>query len=239
MAFVRALRHARDPIRSLMEGGGHHPSALRNRPHILAALQELLPSFNATEGTALEIASGSGAHVEVFADAFPKLRWQPTELDDGACARITTCLEGRPTVNAAVQVDCSAPFGEWGVPSGNALCYNSNMFHISPWETAGKGLLAGAGAALRPGGVLVTYGPYKIDGEFTTESNRAFDESLRARDPRWGYRDVADVAAEAARHGLVLKHRRDMPANNFLLAFVKAADDDGAAAPEAAAAAEH
>ena len=226
MAFVRALRHARDPIRTLMEGGGHHPSALRNRPHILAALQELLPQFDCTEGSALEIASGSGAHIEVFADAFPKLRWQPTELDAGACARITACLKGKANVAPAVPVDCSAPYLEWGVgaAAGQTLVYNSNMFHISPWETAGKGLLAGAGAALRPGGMLVTYGPYKIDGKFTTESNQAFDESLRARDPSWGYRDAdADVAAEAARHGLVLQHRREMPANNFLLAFVKEA----------------
>lgn len=61
-----------------------------------------------------------------------------------------------------------------------------------------------------------------VDGAPTTESNAAFDASLRARNPAWGYRDVADVAAEAAAAGLALAERRSMPANNFLLAFTKA-----------------
>lgn len=62
-----------------------------------------------------------------------------------------------------------------------------------------------------------------VDGAPTTESNAAFDASLRARNPAWGYRDVADVAAAAAAAGLALRERRGMPANNFLLTFDKAA----------------
>ena len=46
--------------------------------------------------------------------------------------------------------------------------------------------------------------------------------SLRERNELWGYRDTADVAAEAAKHGLELAERKDMPANNFLLRFSKA-----------------
>ena len=60
-----------------------------------------------------------------------------------------------------------------------------------------------------------------VDGKPTTESNAAFDASLRARNPEWGYRDVGDVAAAGAAAGLALEERRAMPANNFLLVLRK------------------
>lgn len=69
--------------------------------------------------------------------------------------------------------------------------------------------------------MLITYGPYKVDGEFTTESNREFDASLRARNPSWGYRDIADLKRLGLRHGLELERTIPMPANNFMLVFVK------------------
>jgi Protein of unknown function (DUF938) len=100
------------------------------------------------------------------------------------------------------------------------LQLNTNMIHISPW-TATEGLFAAAGRLLRRGGYLFTYGPYKVDGEFTTESNRQFDLSLRGRDARWGLRDLADVQALAAQANLSLVQRHSMPANNFMLAFRK------------------
>lgn len=47
---------------------------------------------------------------------------------------------------------------------------------------------AGAGKVLRPGGLLLVYGPFKVDGKCTTESNASFDMSLRQQNPEWGYR---------------------------------------------------
>ena len=216
----------------------HHPSALRNRDPILAELQAILPTE--TEGLALEIASGTGAHVELFAPAFPKLTFQPTELDsnlgekvgkigtfDGSQLEIIDSFTSEiENVNKAVHLDASTPFGEWPafVQENKglfALMYVSNVTHISPWAVT-CGIMEGAGQALAPGGTLVVYGPFKIDGACTTESNAAFDASLRERNELWGYRDTADVAAEAAKHGLELAERKDMPANNFLLRFSKA-----------------
>ena len=42
----------------------------------------------------------------------------------------------------------------------------------------------------------------QVDGKPTTESNAAFDASLRQRNPAWGYRDVGNLAAWGAEAGL-------------------------------------
>ena len=54
----------------------------------------------------------------------------------------------------------------------------SNMLHISAAGTT-AGLFRAAAAALRPAGRLLVYGPFRRDGQFTTESNRQFDEKLK------------------------------------------------------------
>ena len=95
----------------------------------------------------------------------------------------------------------------------------ANMLHIAPWAVC-EGLMAGAARHLAPGGMLITYGPYFENDVPTAPSNLAFDESLRARDPSWGIRELDDVAKEARRHGLTLAQRHPMPANNLLLVFV-------------------
>jgi hypothetical protein len=46
----------------------------------------------------------------------------------------------------------------------------------------------GAGTALRTGGLLLVYGPFKKDGKCTTSSNAQFDASLKSQNPEWGYR---------------------------------------------------
>jgi hypothetical protein len=81
----------------------------------------------------------------------------------------------------------------------------------------------GAARHLAPHGLLVVYGPFVVDGTPTAASNVAFDADLRARDPAWGLRRLADVAREAEAAGLRLREREAMPANNLLLVFARAA----------------
>lgn len=79
--------------------------------------------------------------------------------------------------------------------------------------------MAGAGRRLPSGGVLYLYGPFKQDGRHIAPSNADFDASLRAHDPAWGVRDLADVSNLARAHGLDLVERISMPANNLSLVF--------------------
>jgi hypothetical protein len=93
-----------------------------------------------------------------------------------------------------------------------------NLLHISPWA-ATRGLLAGAARCLPSGGVLAIYGPFRISGAHTAESNAHFDADLRARDTEWGIRDITDVAATATENGLDHAETIPLPANNHLLVF--------------------
>ena len=105
----------------------------------------------------------------------------------------------------------------WPVESADALVCN-NMIHITPWRIT-EGLMAGAGRTLRTGGILYLYGPYRIDGRHTAPSNADFDAWLKAQNPEWGIRDLADVTALAQRHGFDLTETVAMPANNLSVIF--------------------
>jgi hypothetical protein len=192
------------------------PSALRNIPPILEVLGPLLPE----SGRMLEIASGTGQHVRAFAEAFPHLAWLPSDPDPFARASIAAYVDaaGRDNLRPPLALDVTGArwWAEAEVPVGGLVAVN--LLHISPWA-ATCGLMAGAGHLLGPGGLLFIYGCFKRDGAHISPSNADFDGMLRARDPRWGVRDIGEVAAEAGEHGLRHAETVAMPANNFSLIF--------------------
>ena len=96
---------------------------------------------------------------------------------------------------------------------------DANLLHISPPETLAA-LCEGAAHCMPPGGVLHIYGPFKRSGAHTSPGNTAFDESLRARNPAWGIRDLESVVSVAAGCGFRNQAIVNMPANNFSLVFV-------------------
>jgi hypothetical protein len=201
------------------------PAAERNRQPLLEVLRRVLPPA----GRALEIASGTGQHVAWFARHLPGWTWQPTDADERTLPSIAAwCFGDDPpgetpddapalvNVEPPRRLDVLAP--AWDVEGGFDAIVCANMLHIAPWACCGA-LMRGAARHLARNGLLLTYGPYLVDGEPTAPSNLAFDADLRARDSAWGVRRLDDVAAEAARAGLRLRERVAMPANNFTLVF--------------------
>lgn len=190
------------------------PAAERNRAPILAVLRQLLPR----EAHVLEIAAGTGQHAAHFSAEEAGWHWQPTDADARALPGIAAHVAGLPRVTPPAQLDVLAAAPWPAVPGGFDAVYCANMLHISPWAAC-AGLARGAAAVLKPGGWLVVYGPFLVDGETPEPSNLAFDADLRRRDPAWGLRRLAAVQAEAAAAGLVFEQRIDMPANNLVLVF--------------------
>jgi SAM-dependent methyltransferase len=191
----------------------HWPAAERNRDPILEVLRRVLPA----RGTVLEIASGSGQHAAYFSAALPQLSWQPSEANRAMHASIAAWTAERSNVLPVIALDVLAE--PWSLPLARYdAVFNANMIHIAPFEVC-RALLRGVAALLTPGGRFVLYGPFKIGGEHTAESNAAFDRKLRGENPSWGVRDLEEVSALAAERGLRLLERVAMPANNQTLIF--------------------
>ena len=185
----------------------------RNREPILDVLRRVLPPC----GLILEIASGSGEHAAYFAKGLPALVWQPSDPDAQALTSIASHRAAAGAANLLAPLRLDVTSVHWPVERADSIVC-CNMIHITPWSVS-EGLMAGAQRTLPPGGVLYLYGPYKIGGRHTAPSNEEFDLSLRARNPEWGIRDLADVTALAGRHGLVLAETVQMPANNQSVIF--------------------
>lgn len=193
----------------------YSPAADRNKDAVLGVLQRLLPD----RATVLEIASGTGQHAAHAAAAQPHWTWQPTEARPDALDGIARRCAALANVRPPLLLDVLA--WPWPLAPGTRFdaLFNANMLHASPWATC-AGLMRGAAAHLAPGGCLLLYGPFIVDGEPTAPSNLAFDEDLRARDKAWGLRRLADVVAAASAVGLDLRQRIPMPANNQVLVLV-------------------
>lgn len=198
------------------------PAAERNKQPLLEALQTLLPP----NGHALEIASGTGQHVEHFSTGLPAWTWQPSEAQPELLAWLRELRQRWPAeqlqrVAEPLMLDVSVQ--PWPVDAGSFdLVFCANLLHIAPWACC-TGLMQGAARALKPHGCLLSYGPYREDDIVTAPSNLAFDADLRQRNPAWGLRRLVDVQAEAASAGLQLAQRLAMPANNLLLVWRRGA----------------
>jgi hypothetical protein len=209
------------------DGGGRQtdgrldaPAFHRNHQAILGVLERYLIGKS---GDAIEVGSGTGQHVVEFARRFPEITWWPTDLNDNHLASIEAWrLHSKlSNIRPARRLDVSDP--AWGDaarseggPDELLAMFCANVIHIAPWKVA-EGLIAGAGRALRKGGLLFLYGPFKRGGKHTSDSNATFDTSLRQGNPEWGVRDVEAVEKLADRAGLSLMDVVEMPANNLTL----------------------
>lgn len=191
------------------------PAALRNREPIINVLREWLPR----SGVVLEIASGTGEHALSFAEHFPKLEWQPSDIHPDALASIAAWREFSSLPNLRPPLALDAAAGEWPIEQADAVL-SINMVHISPWSSA-LGLLDGAARVLPTGAPLILYGPWLKDDIEAVPSNLAFDADLRRRDAAWGLRRVEDFAAAADERGFAFRTHRRMPANNLMLFWSK------------------
>lgn len=191
------------------------PAAERNASPIWDVLRTVLPAT----GTVLEIASGTGQHTACFAERAPRLTWQPSDPTPESRASIEDYRVTARLANMLPPLALDALADSWPqLTASLVLCIN--MIHIAPYE-AWEGLTRHAARVLKPGQALVIYGPFFREGVETAESNAAFDESLRRRNPRWGVRRLEDVTKTAEAAGFYRSRVEDMPANNLTVIFFR------------------
>ena len=191
------------------------PSAERNRGVIAGVLSQVLPQ----SGLVLEVGSGTGQHAVHFARLMPHLTWQPTEQDEDCLRSISAWAAVEPLTNVRQPLYLDVTDTRWPIEVADAIiCIN--MIHISPWSTT-QALLRGAKHILPPAGLLCLYGPFRVAGEHTAASNRAFDAQLRAMNSEWGVRDLDAVSTEARAYNIELARTFEMPANNLIAIYRK------------------
>lgn len=191
------------------------PACARNREPIL----QVLRTHFANRHDVLEIGSGTGQHAVYFAAAMPWLQWQcsdrPEYLPGIEAWRMEAGLANTP---APLSLDVA--LGPWPVRRFDAV-FTANSLHIMGWPEV-EAFFAGLDNVLAEQATLVVYGPFNYGGQFTSDSNRAFDASLRARDAKMGIRDFESIDALACGIGLRLVEDVAMPANNRCLVWRRA-----------------
>jgi len=195
------------------------PSCERNQGPIL----EVLRKYLCDSRRVLEIGSGTGQHAVHFAAAMPWLHWQCSDhvsqhpgigqwLDDAGLANTPPPI--------ALQAEAEPePHFEPAVPRVLLpfdAVFTANTLHIMGWPEV-QALFASLPAVMSPAALMLAYGPFNEGGRFSSQSNREFEGSLKARDPRSGIRDVEAVNALADGIGLQWVDDVAMPANNRLL----------------------
>jgi len=162
----------------------------------------------------LEIGSGSGQHALHFADALPDIVWQPSDRSQylpGIQSWIGNSRNGN--ISDPVEIDVlksKAPSETFDA------VFSANTAHIMS-EREVEAMFALVAGALLPQGRFLLYGPFRIDGKFTSESNCNFDRSLKLQNVSMGIRDLEWISELAIQCGLIRKRLYAMPANNLLV----------------------
>uniref|UniRef100_A0A671MRG3 UPF0585 protein C16orf13 homolog B-like n=1 Tax=Sinocyclocheilus anshuiensis TaxID=1608454 RepID=A0A671MRG3_9TELE len=165
------------------------PAAERSQDGLLSVLWELLEDQSHRELFGLELGSGTGQHVVHFAQEMPFVTWHIRAYIGATKAK---------TVLEPVYLDASQPWEKWaGLPRSSCdIIMAINLLQYSPFSTA-EGVFKGSGQILKQNGLLMTYGPYAINGTITPICNEQLDQTLRQMNPDWGLPDI-DVLRQLA-----------------------------------------
>ena len=196
------------------------PATARNREPIL----EVLETEFADRRLVLEIGSGTGQHAVFFAARLPHLVWQTSDVSaNHADIRAWVDARGPDNVRPPLALDVLAdpdPAGDFDA------VFSANTAHIMG-NDAVAAMFSLVGRLLPVRGPFCLYGPFRIDGEFTSDSNADFDASLKARNPAMGIRDLESLDRLAGAAGLARDALIAMPANNFIAVWRKIATAAG------------
>jgi len=170
----------------------HARLAAELAPALTGALRRLLPPA----ARVLELGSGTGELAAYVAARLPRLTWQPSDPDPASRASVEgwVARAGLRNVLPPLALDLRAP--AWRLQPCDAVVV-VNVLHLAG-QGATEALLAGASAALPPGGPLVVVGLARapLDAPLA---------EVRAAAARHGFAPVEDAPLARSCRLLVLK----------------------------------
>ncbi len=189
-------------------------SSEENKQVILEAIRPLLQDCRRI----LEIGSGTGQHAIFIGEHMPFLTWQTSELPENHPG-ILLWLEEAGLENVLPPIELNVSGNDWPETTYDAV-FTANTFHIMSHQNVSD-LFANLTGLLNSNGLLVVYGPFNFNGDYTSDSNRQFDQFLKNRDPESGIKDFEWLNELAAEAGLMFKQDIAMPQNNRILCWQK------------------
>jgi cyclopropane fatty-acyl-phospholipid synthase-like methyltransferase len=194
------------------------------RPYSESCDQNKLPILSVIEpifigcSVVLEIGSGTGQHAVYFAEKMPHLQWRCSDCASDLVG-INQWIKDSHVSNVITPITLDVSESQWPTDPVDAM-FTANSLHIMRYQDV-INFMTGAGILLNTGGHLVIYGPFNYNGEFTSASNKSFEQWLKSRDPLSGIKNFEDIEALANQNGFKLCRDYEMPANNRILHFIK------------------
>lgn len=192
-----------------------NPAADNNKQYILDTLLRL----NLLKGKVVEIGSGPGQHGIHFCQQALDLTWQPTEVE----SKLPLTFQWYDISQKQGLTNYLKPVAfhigrDLLTASEFDLVYSANVLHIISEELA-QHLIKQLVQTMSQGQKLVCYGPFKQKGEYTSDSNRDFDQWLFS-EGYGGMQDLEDIPNWSDGE-LSLVEVVSMPANNFIVVYQK------------------
>lgn len=178
-------------------------------------LNEIYSHFSACNDV-FEIGSGTGQHAVFFAENLPALHWHTSDRIENH-AGIMQWIEESKLSNIEFPIELDVVSDAWPTIIFDGV-FTANTCHIMHWHEV-VAMIEGVKRLLSADGIFMIYGPFNYNNDYTSDSNRRFDDMLRERDSGSGLRDFEDLESLAKNNSLILFKDVAMPANNRLLIF--------------------
>ena len=191
------------------------PATKRNRDPILKALKKELHG----EKELLEIGSGTGQHAVYFAKHMPMIVWQTSDQKKNNDA-IQSWIKSTNSKNLKLPLNLEIGLNEDCIKKKYDDVFSSKTSHIMSFKNVEK-MFSLVGRILRKNGKFFLYGPFRVNGDFTSKSNEKFNDELNQKDPIMGIRDIEKLDKFAIQNKLSNYAFIQMPANNFLSVWSK------------------
>jgi SAM-dependent methyltransferase len=169
-------------------------------------VDDILAKALPEKGVVLELGSGTGERVLEFARDFPHLEWQPSDRDPLKVAAAIKRREAAALPNLLRPIELDVLLQPWSIAQVDAIVA-IEYAHLVPWDLV-AGAFGGGARLLQPGGLFYLFGPFKFHGKYGSTEHQDLDQTLRARDPALGLRDIRELTVAGTRTGLGLEHAK-------------------------------
>eukprot|EP01084_Bolivina_argentea_P041748 77072_1 len=215
-----------------------HQFGLKNRDPILNVFKTKIPLISEANDNKtlniLEIGSGSGMHINYFASYFNNdnthnIIWQPTNRNNETFKQIENNIKAHKNetiIKNPFVLDLNEIDHRMNTPNNIKydVIFAINVFQVTSMQSWNK-LIEHSFYNLmnldNPNRMLLIYGPFKLDGQYTSESNEQWDKERQgnANKPDYYIKDMTEMNNYANKFSFELSEKIEMPSNNFCLIF--------------------